>query len=101
MRRLDQAMRVAQKVKSSKFNAALQSFRNERVAHNLDFSARVAPSSVLKYGYERKLLRASIAVVSKLNNAIRDSHFMFDEAVAQSRRNAIAFWKGCTIKVLE
>lgn len=101
MRRLDRAVRVAQKVMRSRFITALQGFRNERVAHNLDFSARAAPSSVLKYGYERRLLRASIAVVSNLNNAIRDSHFMFDDAIAQSRRNAAAFWKGCKIEVLE
>ncbi len=101
MKRFFRARHVAQLVKASRFHRALLSFRNERVAHNLDFGTRVSPPPTLKYGYERRLLRASIAVINNLNGALRDSSFMFDDAIEQSKRNAEALWQGCTFSVLE
>jgi hypothetical protein len=101
MRRLDRAVHVAELVRASRFHAALREFRDEKVAHNLDFAVRAVASRTLKYGYERRLLRASIAVVSNLNNALRDSSFMFDDAIGQSKRNAAALWNGCTFVVRE
>ncbi len=101
LQRLDRASEVAALVKSSRFNAALRSFRDEKVAHNLDFGTRAPPATTLKYGYERRLLRASIAIVSNLNNAIRNSSFMFDDAIEQGRRNAAALWNGCSFSVTE
>jgi hypothetical protein len=101
MRRLDRTIHVAELVKRSRFHRALRAFRDEKVAHSLDFAVRAIPSVALKYGYERRLLRASIAVVSNLNNAIRNSSFMFDDAVDQSKRNAKALWAACNFEISE
>jgi hypothetical protein len=102
MARLDQAIRVTRKVQASRFKASLVAFRNERLAHSLTSSQMMGkPSPKLKYGYERRLLRASIAVIGGLNGALRDSNFMFKDAFEQSRRNAKALWLGCKFTVLE
>ncbi len=101
MTRLERAKHVSGLVKKSKFNRALQHFRNERVAHNLEFGSKVSPAPNVKYGYERRLLRASIAIINNLNGALRDSSFMFDDAIEQSQRNARALWEGCKFSVLE
>ncbi len=99
--RFDRAIRIAGAIATSKFKTALYDFRNRSLAHSLVFHAPAAPVVLPKYGYERRLLRASIAVVSNFNNAVRDSSFAFDMAVEQSRRNARALWTNCTFTVPE
>lgn len=98
--KLNRTIRIARRVKSAKFAKALYEFRNTTLAHTLVGSSTSAPRTMPKYGYERRLLRASIAIVEGLNNAVRDSSFAFDMAVEQSERNAEALWKGCTFAVL-
>lgn len=98
--RLRKAVTVTRRLEASGFRKALRSFRDERLAHSLTpGAAKSAANPSLKYGYERKLLRASIAVINAFNGSLRDSQFMFDMAYEQSKRNAEALWGACRFNI--
>lgn len=99
--RLRRTISIAEQVQRATFKTALFNFRNSALAHTLHLTSQSPPSKLPKYGYERRLLRASIAIVWNMNSAIRGSDFMFDMAIEQSQRNAKALWEGCTFNVLE
>lgn len=101
MNRLERAIKIAKLVDGAKFKRELYDFRNRQIAHTLVANNTSQPESVPKFGYERRVLRASIALVENLNNAIRDSSFMFDMAIEQSRRKAHALWNRCTFDIVE
>ncbi len=91
--RLAKAIRVARKVSRAGFRGALVAFRDERLAHSLTPPTSPAGATPApKYGYERRLLRASVAVVDAFNGALRNSSFAFDMSFESSKRNAEAFW---------
>lgn len=96
--RLEKAIRVTKRVSQSKFRQALLRFRDARVAHSLTQSPN-AVSIPLKYGYERRLLTASVAIVAAFNGALRNSTFLFGESFANARRNSEAFWHSALFSV--
>lgn len=100
LNRLRRAVVVTRLVERSGFRKALRAFRDERLAHSLTPGATKSTAGpTLKYGYERRLLRASIAIINAFNGALRDNQFMFDMAYEQSRRNAEALWGACRFNI--
>jgi len=97
--KFDRAVTLAKRIEASRFTAALYRFRNEQLAHSLVSGRPTAPSTLPKYGYERRILTASIAVAEAFNNAVRDSSFFFEDAIKISKANAEALWNGCTFAV--
>lgn len=98
--RLAKAIRVAKRVSGSGFRRSLLTFRDHRLAHSL--TPPINPSGAApapKYGYERRLLRASVAVVDGFNGALRNSSFAFDISFENSKRNAEALWHSANFAV--
>lgn len=90
---LQKAIRVAKKISQATFRKALVEFRDARLAHSLTPQANPTQAKLtLKYGYERRLLTASIAIVNAINGALRNSTFAFEMSFENSKRNAEAFW---------
>lgn len=99
---LKRAIATTRRVERARFRKALVDFRNERLAHSLTGdAAKSLASPTLKYGYERRLLRASIAIINAFNGALRDSQFMFDMSFEHSKRNAAALWGACKFSIAE
>lgn len=91
--RLHKTIRVARRVSQSKFRRSLVAFRDSRLAHSLTpkNNPTVATPSP-KFGYERRLLRASVAVIDGLNGTLRNSSFLFEDSFENAKYNAEAFW---------
>lgn len=100
-RRLRTGIRDAKKVEESDLLRHSRNFR-DKLAHQLDKTREEKRQAIPlpRYGDERKLLAKTVTAVDRLYLSLSGTGFAWDSAMKMHKRNAEAFWKGVTIRVL-
>jgi hypothetical protein len=100
-RQLRTAIRGAKEIEESEILRKVKNYR-DKLAHQLDQTNQDKKAAVPlpRYGDERKLLGKTLTAVNRLYVSLNGTGFSWDSAKAMHSRNAEAFWKGITIKVL-
>lgn len=93
---------IAQRLERSRFVTRLRDFRDKHIAHSLSDDADIKRGKVRvspKYGEERFLLMASIAIVRRFRLAAVGGDYAFASMIEQTKRNAEEFWGGCSLSI--
>lgn len=96
---LAEARSQAVAVQESPELAALRTFRDGYIAHNLSQPEpdQKAPTEVrgVRYGDEAKLLDTTVHIADRLHLALNGTSFMWDDSREIARKNAKSLWEAC------
>lgn len=81
---------------------SMMNLRDKYLAHSLEETRRerkVGPIDPMKYGDERAMLNASLAIVEALYCWVAGTSFDFKNSQEIDRKNAKALWEACTFNI--
>lgn len=98
---LRRAIDDARALVASPKHASIMNMRDKHLAHSLSTTRRekAGPIAPMKYGDERRVLSASLAIAQPIFCWVNGKSFDFDDSRRIDRENAKSLWEACTFDI--